>query len=563
MASGERASCASLTKTWRSHAMRFPHTSAGTTSTPGASYTGAAPPDQLSAGTVLDRRVWIPALVCVLTLIAIAASTPAVPKLYFVVAAPQGKTGVEVFLALNQLFVALVLYLFAEPAVRPRLTWLSLGCAMMAIAGLLFGGLLAAYPAHQDHINTAMYGSIFSRICGTGCLALGLAPRNPPRLTRRRGERLLAGFVALLALLLLAEPYLPQLSQWANLTQLHATARTSRGVLPGLTAWHWMLSSIPILLATLAVVGAARRFPPRPLGNWLLLALILFDGAQIYTLLWPSAYSSILTLATFLRLAFTAVLATGAIIALNRISAERAAMLASEREMSARLTTLAMLKADFSAMVAHELTAPLAAIRRSTEMLASNPPVPIRAQALSAINAEIDLLNGLVADVQAAGASEREDFAVQLQRVPLDDIVAEAVAFALALPGDHDLQVEHATHVLVWADDRRIGQVLRNLLGNATKFSPAGATVTLRTRHLGDRVRIEVADTGPGIHPDDVPRVFEKFGRGRDAVGQRVPGVGLGLYLSRRILRSHGGDVTITSTPGNGTSFAFDLELAS
>lgn len=545
--------------------MRFPHPSAGASSiqTARPASAGLAPPRALPPRRVFaERRVWIPALVAVLTLIAIAASTPAVPALYFVVAAPQGKTGVEVFLALNQLFIALVLYLFADPAVRPRLVWLSLGCVIMAIGGLLFGGLLVSFPAHDDRINTAMYGSILSHICGTSCLVLGLAPRKPPLLTRRRGEFILAGFLAFLALLLLFEPHLPKLSQWTDLTQLKAMARASRGVLPGLTFWHWTLSGIPILLATLAVTGAARHFPPRPLGDWILLALVLLEGAQIYTLLWPSAYSSILTLATLLRLAFTGVLATGAIIALNRISAERAAMLASEQEMSARLTTLTMLKADFSAMVAHELTSPLAAIRRSTELLAIDPSAPIRAQALNAIDAEIDILNGLVADVQAAGVAEREDFAVQLRPVSLDGIVAEAVAFARTLPGDHDLQVEHAAHVLVRADARRIGQVLRNLLGNAAKFSPAGSRVTLSTRHLGDRVRVEVADTGPGIQPDDVPRIFEKFGRGRDAVGQHVPGVGLGLYISRRILRSHGGDVTMTSMPGAGTTFAFDLELA-
>jgi signal transduction histidine kinase len=75
-------------------------------------------------------------------------------------------------------------------------------------------------------------------------------------------------------------------------------------------------------------------------------------------------------------------------------------------------------------------------------------------------------------------------------------------------------------------------------------------------------VHIAVADQGPGIHPDDVPRIFEKFGRGRDRWGRTVAGVGLGLYLSRRIVQAHGAELDVDSTPGLGAVFAFDLEVA-
>ena len=74
------------------------------------------------------------------------------------------------------------------------------------------------------------------------------------------------------------------------------------------------------------------------------------------------------------------------------------------------------------------------------------------------------------------------------------------------------------------------------------------------------RVRIEVADHGCGVHPDDAERIFEKFGRGRDQPGQKAYGVGLGLYLSRRILQAHGSELTLNSTPGTGSVFGFELE---
>lgn len=544
--------------------MRFPHVSAGTLRPQTATDYGAGLPVALARFAQrmrTDRRIWLPILVGALVMVAVAASTPAVPALYFVVSTPHGRTGAEVFLALNLLFIALVLYLFAESAARPRLIWLSLGCVILATGGLIFGGLLPMLSAHENRINVAMFASILSRTCGIGCMALGMAPRVPPVPTRRRCAVILGLYLGLLALLLATGPHLPHLTSWSDLTELQSTARTSRGVLPGLTPWHWTLSSLPLLLITLTADGIRRHLAPRSLGDWLLLATVLLGGAQLCTLLCPSAYSSIVTLATLLQLAFTGVLAIGAILALSRISAQRAAMLASEREVSARLTDLTMLRADFSAMVAHELSSPLAAIRRSTELLATDPPDHVRAHALDAIETGIGLLDALVKDVRAASAAEREDFTVDLRAVPLDEIVADAVAFARTLSDNLVLRVELAAHPIVRADARRIGQVLRNLLGNAAKFSPAGAPTTLRTRVTGDRVRIEIVDAGPGIHPDDLQRVFEKFGRGRDAVGQHVPGVGLGLYLSRRIVRSHGGELTVASAPGQGATFAFDLGI--
>ncbi|MGI8485021.1 MAG: sensor histidine kinase [Thermomicrobiales bacterium] len=112
----------------------------------------------------------------------------------------------------------------------------------------------------------------------------------------------------------------------------------------------------------------------------------------------------------------------------------------------------------------------------------------------------------------------------------------------------------------VLADPELIGQVLRNLLGNALKHTPPGTLVTLRASRANGRVRIEVADEGPGIHQDDLPRIFKKFGRGHDAQGHRRAGMGLGLYLSRRIIEVHGGGLIVETEIGRGTTFSFELE---
>ena len=214
-------------------------------------------------------------------------------------------------------------------------------------------------------------------------------------------------------------------------------------------------------------------------------------------------------------------------------------------------------------MVGHELVAPVAAIRHLTDMLATGEPSPAeRDYALGAIRAETDALKTLVADVRTAAAAERDDFAVRLRPVPIVDLLAEAAASNRVLPGNHPLVTLVTARGQVLADPERIAQVLRNLIGNAAKYTPPGTPIELRAVPSGgDRIRIEVADQGPGLDPADRRRVFEKFGRGRDALGGRVPGVGLGLYLSRRIVRMHGSELTAISPPGSGATFGFELEV--
>jgi PAS domain S-box-containing protein len=232
-------------------------------------------------------------------------------------------------------------------------------------------------------------------------------------------------------------------------------------------------------------------------------------------------------------------------------------------ETNRRLRDLAVLKADFTAMVAHELDTPLAVIRGYTEMLADGKLEPAeQSRALTKIQAETDVLSSLVLDVRTASAFEREDFTVEPQRIPVRTLLDAAAGFGATLPGNHPLVTHNGADQQVWADPQRIVQVLRNLLSNAAKYSPDGAPITVRSKpgETSGRVRIEVADHGPGIHPEDASHIFEKFGRGRDHQGRKAIGVGLGLYLSRRIVRAHGSDLTLDKTHETGAVFGFDLK---
>jgi two-component system phosphate regulon sensor histidine kinase PhoR len=237
------------------------------------------------------------------------------------------------------------------------------------------------------------------------------------------------------------------------------------------------------------------------------------------------------------------------------------------QEAKRRLEDLALLKADFTAMVAHELDTPLAVISGYADMLSSGKlgsSEQSRSHALAKIRAETEVLKALVADVRAAATVEREDFAIEPRCVSVDKLLQDAAGFAVTLPGDHPLTIEIGAEGRVWADPQRIGQVLRNLLSNAAKYSPDGAPLELRVKpgETDGHARVEVVDHGEGIHPDDVSRIYEKFGRGRDRSGRKMGGVGLGLYLSRRIVLVHGSDLTLEAVPGGGSVFGFELKSA-
>jgi signal transduction histidine kinase len=115
--------------------------------------------------------------------------------------------------------------------------------------------------------------------------------------------------------------------------------------------------------------------------------------------------------------------------------------------------------------------------------------------------------------------------------------------------------------VVVRADRQRIGQVLANLLTNAVKYSPAGSAITVRVVRGDGEARIEVIDAGVGIPPEALPHLFDRFYR-VEATATSAPGVGLGLYITRRIVEAHGGTIEVASTPGSGSTFTVRLPLA-
>jgi signal transduction histidine kinase len=102
-------------------------------------------------------------------------------------------------------------------------------------------------------------------------------------------------------------------------------------------------------------------------------------------------------------------------------------------------------------------------------------------------------------------------------------------------------------------------QVMMNLLGNAVKFSPDRGAVTVRVSEVDDEIEVSVADSGPGIPPDEVPLLFERFSQAREGRRNQEPGTGLGLLICRRVVEAHGGRIWVESQPGRGACFRFRI----
>ena len=123
------------------------------------------------------------------------------------------------------------------------------------------------------------------------------------------------------------------------------------------------------------------------------------------------------------------------------------------------------------------------------------------------------------------------------------------------------IDVHPDTPPMIYTDAQRVEQILKNLLSNAFKFTPHGGSVTLVIEPAPDGVRMEVRDTGAGIPPEQLPRIFDKFYQADNQDAARADGSGLGLAIAKQIVDAHGGTIACESTPGVGTTFTITLPV--
>jgi signal transduction histidine kinase len=235
--------------------------------------------------------------------------------------------------------------------------------------------------------------------------------------------------------------------------------------------------------------------------------------------------------------------------------------LEGERELSERLRQVDRMKDDFLAMVAHDLRTPLTVIAGFAETLRASSgrlDEATREQMVDGIVRRSGDLMDLVRQVLEVEALEARTVVLDQASTDATLLVKEAVEDIAVVYPAREIRMNISPSLpAVNVDRARIGEVLSNILINAAKFSPPGGPITVKVRRCDDGVMVAVHDEGPGIAPDMLPRVFERFSRSPE--GASAVGFGLGLAISRKLVEAHGRSIGVESTKGEGTTFWFTL----
>jgi len=225
------------------------------------------------------------------------------------------------------------------------------------------------------------------------------------------------------------------------------------------------------------------------------------------------------------------------------------------------------LKSDMVATVSHELKTPLTSVQMAIHLLLEEvvgPLTPKQVELLMAARQDADRILTMINDLLDLTRIEQGRVKLDLQPMPADQLVEEAVtrSQAQAIARGVTLtanRVADAPPVMVERD--RIEHVFDNLILNANEHTGRGGTITIVVHPDGDRARFVIRDTGEGIAPEHLARIFDKFYRVPTA--RHSGGAGLGLAIVREIITAHGGQIDVSSQPGKGTSFTFTLPVAS
>ncbi|MFN3649780.1 MAG: ATP-binding protein [Armatimonadota bacterium] len=224
-------------------------------------------------------------------------------------------------------------------------------------------------------------------------------------------------------------------------------------------------------------------------------------------------------------------------------------------------------KDDFLAMLAHELRNPLSPIAAAAQILGSHCPTdPVIARQREVIVRQTGHLTRLLDDLLDVSRITRGKVELQRQSLDLRTVVSQALEAAQPLiqAAGHELSLQlPPERVPVEGDDVRLCQVVTNLLTNAAKYTEPGGRIVVRLICHEDHALLTVRDTGRGIEPDLLPRVFDLFRQGARGLGREQGGLGVGLTLVQRLTRMHGGTVQVRSEgPGRGSEFEVWLPLA-
>jgi signal transduction histidine kinase len=240
----------------------------------------------------------------------------------------------------------------------------------------------------------------------------------------------------------------------------------------------------------------------------------------------------------------------------NRRMARRIATLEAQRE-------LARMQDEFISTISHELRTPLGFIKGYVTTLMRKDATwepETRMEFLQIVDEEADRLRELIDNLLDSSRLETGTLGMTREPIKLGSLIRDSVSRTKSAYPEMKVDVELPEDLpSVYVDPTRVSQVIDNLLSNANKYAP-NAVVRIRSHSEDNQVQIEVEDTGPGIAPQHIPHLFERFYRVPEQ-NSNVRGTGLGLYICRKIIEAHNGEIGVESREGTGTRIYFTLPL--
>src|SRR5207249_8257241 len=251
----------------------------------------------------------------------------------------------------------------------------------------------------------------------------------------------------------------------------------------------------------------------------------------------------------------------GALANQAALAIDKASLYALERRTTASLRELERARSDFVAVVTHDLRTPLSVIRGHLEMLAEKNGTAKTRAPISEATTQVERLDQLVDRILAGVRTDRPELSLRRTRFDLRATVTAALREVAPMARRHKLAGPRGGQpVFVRGDRRRTAEVVAGLVHNATKYAPQGTRISVKIERADDRAIVRVQDQGRGVPPNERTRIFEPYARG--AGNDDVPGSGIGLFASRRVVEGQGGDIWVEDAPERGAVFAFTVPLA-
>lgn len=230
----------------------------------------------------------------------------------------------------------------------------------------------------------------------------------------------------------------------------------------------------------------------------------------------------------------------------------------------ARQKELEQARRDLLVAVSHDLRTPLTSIRAMIEALAdgvvTEPPMVQRYY--GTVQSQIENLSGLINDLFELSQLETGQIQLAIETVNMNDLLSDVLESMQAQAGAKGVSLKgifSEDAPLIKAELAKIQRVIYNLVQNAIRHTPASGSISLATQVIPEGVQVEVADTGEGIAPEDLPHIFDQFFRGEKSRSRETGGAGLGLAIAKGIIEAHHGQIWVESQVGKGTRFRFIL----